>query len=136
MTNINEDEFWLPYPQLDVFDTDARVERCAILLGKHYVPYEPDIPGRWEISTIAEVPNRSSDPQHGFAIHLRDMREVQHRYGGDVLGCLHTHYVRPSYPSMADLRSIPRHWLGVVYHPHSRTVTFYNYNGFILEVRR
>lgn len=125
---ILESVFELAPELLDQFDTTATVEQCGLLFGRrdrgHYV-----------IETVVPVENSAPSPERAFAIKRSHAKEVVLKQRGSLLGVLHTHWEGATYPSNADVNSIPLGWLGVVFHTKKRIITYYNRHGYISEVQ-
>ena len=76
---------------------------------------------------LVPVPNRTDDAgEHGL-ITQRDVLKAldKHPYSY-VVGLVHTHREHhDSEPSSYDLTELPANHFGIVYHPHSRSITTY-----------
>ena len=117
----------LPYPDLTLFDDGLNIEeRCAAIFE--------DSSGEYK---VIEVPNRHEEPTKHFKIHTNDVKEVTVD-GEKLIGIVHTHpahqYKKPSY---SDVASIPEGLFGIVYHPSSKTIHWYNNQGVLhTEIRK
>lgn len=109
---------------LDGFEEPSKIERCACLLGER-------VRGGWMIDAIAEVPNRHPVPQMHYRIMSKDPVELLGmRRSKRVIGVLHTHpLLEFPEPSDHDIDLIPKDFLGMVYHPPTGLVTFFNNQG-------
>ena len=111
----------LPEPDTSLFDDGTnRVERCGIIVknpdGTHW---------------IKELPNRADDPTRDFRIDNADVKAALPP-DADIVGVIHTHPYRSSMlPSEADIDSIPRGLVGMVYHPSTTSVAWYDNLGTI-----
>jgi proteasome lid subunit RPN8/RPN11 len=107
---------------------DAELERCAVLLSASKSKL---------VRTVVEVPNRSKDPAHTFAIHHDDVQEVLKQNGWRrILGFMHTHPMGYALPSAGDINSLSalnemmgERYLGLVLHSRSGICTWYDGNG-------
>lgn len=114
-----------PLPDLSMFDEgDNTEERCGVIVrdpsGKHWV---------------VEVPNRADDKARRFKVLKSDVSNVSLEQGQEVIGVIHTHPFRSMrVPSDHDIDSIPHGLLGMVYHPSTGSIFWYDRNG-ILEHR-
>ena len=72
-----------------------------------------------------ELANRHTDPANYFRL---DRRELRAAVGREMfLGIWHTHPAPHSpYPSIRDHTKLPKHCIGAVVHPATRTVAFYD----------
>ena len=116
----------LPDPDLTLFDDGLNIEeRCGAIFQ--------DLNGGYK---VIEVPNRHAEPKKHFAINTSDVKAVTVD-DEKLVGILHTHpahqYKKPSY---SDVSSIPDSLIGIVYHPSSRTIHWYNNQGVLhTEIR-
>jgi proteasome lid subunit RPN8/RPN11 len=78
--------------------------------------------------------NEDEDPSEKFYIsrvQLEKMTAEALRQGYSLLGIAHSHLPHhPSNPSLADIRYC-RHMVNAVYHPTSRSLTWFNNHGAI-----
>ena len=110
----------LPEPNLTMFDTGTnRLERCGVIIADGGV------------HRIIELPNRSPEPNLHFVVWNKDI----HRHlepDAVIVGIVHTHPFRSSpLPSSRDIASIPRGMVGMVYHPSTTSVAWYDWEGII-----
>jgi proteasome lid subunit RPN8/RPN11 len=116
---------------LDQFDGyDGIPERCALLLGSFR---EED--DTYVIDAVVEVKNSHREPLRHFTIKKKDAQaalEALDSTDSSIIGHLHTHPKGTNAdPSYEDCINMPDNMVGVIYHPHSRTITYYNRQGFI-----
>lgn len=112
----------LPEPDLSLFDTGTNdVERCGVIVR------------RTDGSTyVIEVPNRSETPKHHFVVSTKDVKAVIVPEGDVIVGIVHTHPFRAMrIASDHDIDSIPDGLIGMVYHPSTRSVVWYDSTGTI-----
>jgi proteasome lid subunit RPN8/RPN11 len=116
----------LPYPDLTLFDDGLNTEeRCGAIFE--------NLNGELK---VIEVPNRHEEPKKHFKIHTSDVNAITIE-DEKLIGIVHTHpahqYKKPSY---SDVASIPEGLFGIVYHPSSKTVYWYNNQGVLnTEIR-
>lgn len=118
------------------------IELCGMFLGDPVPRKSHDGPPR--NLTLVELPNRSNRPEDAYVIRRSDVNAALLRLSETddrIVGFWHTH-PSPSLPgpSQADLDSITlgaRHWWHAVWHPASRTVTWYDYDAnMIVEIEK
>lgn len=109
--------FYLPYPDLSDFDGgDDLIERCGLLLS--------DNKG---LITAVSVPNRHKDTRNHFQINNDDVNNIVNATRKAVIGILHTHPQHTTAkPTQSDIYEIPVGFIGMVYHPSSKTITWYD----------
>ena len=116
-----------PLPDLSIFDDGLNSEeRCGVIYKQK------------DIYSIIEVPNRHEEPSKHFMIHTSDVKEAMADVDGEVIGIIHTHPKKQhKTPSYSDIVSIPDDLIGIVYHPSSKTIHWYNKTGVLeSEIRK
>jgi len=105
----------LPRPDLSIFDTGSHdVERCGVIIVTNGTP------------SVVEVPNHSPDPRNAFVISKKDVPKER------VIGIVHTHLKEQQRtPSGFDIQYIPEGLIGMVYHPNTKSVTWYASTGIL-----
>jgi proteasome lid subunit RPN8/RPN11 len=114
----------IPNPDLSIFDEGLNnEERCAIVFV------------RADCTTyIVEVPNRAEDKKRYFAIVKSDIDSIDSNQSDTMIGVVHTHPYRfPRRPSMHDIASIREGLIGMVYHPSSGSIVWYDRKGIVQE---
>jgi proteasome lid subunit RPN8/RPN11 len=115
----------MPEPDLSSFDDPTNeVERCGVIVFGSDGGYE-----------VVELPNRSPRPDLHFVVWNRDIHTLLSP-DDEIVGVFHTHLSdSPAHPSEADIRSIPGALIGMVYHPATKSVVWYDHKG-IIETKR
>jgi len=114
----------LPDPDLSLFDNRPNdVEWCGVIVQRVD-----------NSNYVVEVPNRAEDQTRHFLISTKDVKELSIGDGELVVGIVHTHPFRSiKTPSDHDIDSIPDGLVGMVYHPSTRSVVWYDSNGTIQQ---
>lgn len=114
----------IPNPDLSIFDEGANnEERCGVIIMR------PDC-----TTYVMEVPNRSDDPRRHFIINRSDVEVLDWPSSHKMVGVIHTHPFRGMRAaSQHDIDSIPEGLVGMVYHPSSGSIVWYDRSGVILE---
>lgn len=112
----------LPDPDLTLFDNRPNnVEWCGVIVRR------PD-----ESTYIIEMPNRAPDQTRHFIIATKDVKKLVAPDGDLIIGVVHTHPFRSiKVPSQHDIDSIPEGLIGMVYHPSTSSVVWYDSTGII-----
>ena len=110
----------LPNPDFSLFDDGPNdAERCGLIFQRTDGTY-------W----VHEVPNRHEKPLRAFRIHKSDLEELE--IDDLFIAVVHTHPFRAMRSaSQRDIDSIPDGLLGMVYHPSTKSVTWYDSGGVI-----
>ena len=108
-----------PLPDLSIFDDGLNSEeRCGVIVKTK------------DTYKIIEVPNRHPEPNKHFIIHNSDVKDAAKDL--EVIGIVHTHPKKQhKTPSYSDINSIPDNLIGIVYHPSSKTIHWYNKTGVL-----
>lgn len=112
----------LPEPDLSLFDTGTNeLERCGVIVRRE------------DGSTyVIEVPNRSNTPHHHFIVSTKDVKALTAPPSDVIVGIVHTHPFRAMrIASDHDIDSIPDGLIGMVYHPSTRSIVWYDSTGII-----
>lgn len=110
----------LPDPDLSLFDEGPNdEERCGLIFQRDDGIY-------W----VHEVPNRAERPKRFFRINKSDLQHIDTE---DVcVGVVHTHPFRAMrMASQKDVDSIPDGLVGMVYHPSTKSIVWYDSDGVI-----
>lgn len=116
----------LPHPDTSLFDTGTnKYERCGVIVleddGTH---------------SIVELPNRSPVKTKHFVVWNMDIHKLVPP-DAEIVGVIHTHPFRSSpLPSSDDVAAIPGELIGMVYHPSTTSVSWYDRNGIIEHHQR
>ncbi len=123
-------------PYTHYFDVDlsdyeevvSDVERCGVILvnNKGYV-------------RIVGVPNRHKDSQINFQIDNNDVNTVLEMTREKLIGIFHTHPdpdIEMAVPSLNDINNIPEGICGMVYHPFSKIIHWYDSTGILGKTTR
>ncbi len=116
-----------PLPDLSIFDDGLNTEeRCGVIVKSS------------DGYSVIEVPNRHAEPDKHFVIQTGDVKEATSNVDGEVIGIVHTHPKKQhKNPSYSDVTSIPDDLIGIVYHPSSKTIHWYNKTGVLeSEIRK
>jgi proteasome lid subunit RPN8/RPN11 len=104
-------------------------ERCALLIGKFRKEDDTFL-----VDDVLEVTNAHADPVNHYRITKGAAGKALLKGGysdEDVIGSLHTHTRGGPDPSYEDCYYSPDGALGIVLHERTKTVTFYDRQGFI-----
>lgn len=105
----------------------AQTEKVAALIGRK----EGE---DYYVLDILPAKNEDEDPVEKFYVSKAQLEKLTcdaYQQGCSLLGIAHSHLAHhPLYPSMADVRYC-RHGVNAVYHPKSRTLTWFNSKGAI-----
>lgn len=109
-------------PDLSVFDVGPNdVERCGVILKR--------LDGSVYVS---ELPNRSNAPKYHFTLSKTDVADLE--TNDVVIGVVHTHPFRSMrIASQHDIDSIREGLIGMVYHPSSGSIVWYDHTGTVKE---
>lgn len=108
-------------------ESKAKNEVCALVIGKKRGD-------TFTVTDVLNVANRHKDGENHFEVGKKAALNVLQRRGyteKDLIGSLHTHTRGGADPSYDDCYFIPDGMLGIVVHPSSQTITYYNRQGFI-----
>lgn len=116
----------LPAVDVSAFDFGPNVhERCGVIIDNGADGYE-----------LVELPNRSDLTTHHFIIWNADIKAALPEMT-QIVGVVHTHPFRSSsLPSTDDIDSIPSGLIGMVYHPSTTSITWYDENGIIKHIKK
>lgn len=105
--------------------SDRKVECVAALIGKK-------VGSDYYVTEILTARNEDADPDKRFFVSIRQMSQLTvqaQRKGCMILGIAHSHPGSlPVSPSTADILNC-RHAVNAVYHPETRSVTWFNSQG-------
>lgn len=117
--------------KLSFYLSDRKVERVVVLIGKKT--------GRgYEVMDVLRANNEDHDPANKFFISNRQLNRLEaqaSQKGYSVIGIAHSHPAHhPVLPSIADVQYCA-HAVNAVYHPATRSLTWFNKMGELVQER-
>ena len=108
------------------YSADDKKERCGLIY------YDAN-----HKHCLAELENRHEDPENHFRLMTDDVMDfLFHNPKAEIVGIYHTHILEGTEePSKKDLETLPVTLFGIIYHPLSKTITWYDLHGIIHTIK-